>query len=132
MPTRLHLTRQADFSGTLYFGFAPGGELTFSDGVTTVPDDNSLDWLSRYPALEVVNESDAPAPDGSDDDAASWGESDAPFDPRALTVAELRDALEDADLSDADRTALAALERAGDSRATALDAIDAPSTDGEA
>jgi hypothetical protein len=127
MPTRLHLTHQPDFSGTLPFAFAPDGELTFADGVTTVPDDDPLDWLSRYPGLDVVDDADAPAPDSpNSDDAETWDESDAPFDPRALTVSELRDAVADADPTPAERTALAALEREGDGRSTALEAIGAP------
>lgn len=124
MPTRLRLTRPPEFSGTLSFAFAPDGELTFADGVTTVPDEDPLDWLGRYPALEAVDSSDTPD-ETPGDDAAAWDESDAPFDPRALTVAELRDALADATPSDAERDALADLERRGDARATALDAIDA-------
>jgi len=123
MPTRLHLSRPADFSGTLSFAFAPDGELTFADGVTTVPDDDPLDWLSRYPALDVADESDAP---DTDPDADAWDETDVPFDPRALTVDEVRAAVDEYDLSDEQRRDLAELERAGDDRTTALDAIDAP------
>lgn len=129
MPTRLHLTRETEFSGTLPFGAAPGGELTFADGVTTVPDEDPLNWLGRYPALEVVNDDDAPETDTETEteaDADPFAEADVPFDPRAHTVAEIRDALDEYDLSDAQRRDLAEIERAGDRRTTALEAIDAP------
>jgi hypothetical protein len=46
-------------------------------------------------------------------------------DPGAFSVAELRDHLADADYDEDDLDALAAAERDGDDRTTALDAIDA-------
>jgi len=129
MSPLLRLTRMEDFSGTLTFAFAPGGELTFLGGIAKVDDDDPLDWLSRYPGLETYHEADTP--DDTDADPAAWTESDAPFDPRALTVSELRDALTEQAPGDEERRALAALERQGDGRTTALGAIDAPDSDTE-
>ena len=127
MPTRLHLTRDPDFSGTLPFAFAPDGELTFADGVTTVPDDDSLDWLSRYPALDVVDESDAP-------DETDVDDADGPLalDPSNYTVSELRDALDVSELSDSDLDATLAAEESGKDRDTAKEAIRAAMTDAPA
>ena len=130
MPTRLELTRQPEFSGTLPFSFAPGGELTFADGVTTVPDDDPLEWLSRYPALDVVNESDAPAETTAADTAES---ADKPLalDPSNYSVSDLRDALSVTDLSVSDLEATLAAEESGKDRDTATEAIRGAMADAE-
>ncbi|MBP1953568.1 hypothetical protein J2752_000449 [Halarchaeum rubridurum] len=60
---------------------------------------------------------------GSDVDGA--GGIEPPFDPTGVTVATLRSNLDDNDYSPAELDALHAAEEAGESRETALDAIDA-------
>lgn len=71
MPHYLHLTNPPDYTGTLPFSRAPGGELTFEDGATTVSDDVDVALLTdRYPNLEPSSE--APAADSAGEtDAAS-------------------------------------------------------------
>jgi len=144
MTQHLHLPRAPAFSGTLAFAQLPGGELHFEDGEATVSDDVDLDGrLDRYPHLERGSppepteagtqaaadtpDTDADADVDADEPAAeAESEADAPFDPREMTVDEVRAAVDEYDPSDDERQVLADLEDAGDDRTTALDAINAP------
>ena len=125
MTQHLHLTRSPDYTGTLTYSFAPGGELTFEDGQTTVSDDVDVDRLvARYPALKVVSDP-RPAEPAPDSEPAS-DTTDAPFDPNEHTVSALRERLdEDTEYTAAELEALRAAEADGKARETALDAIDA-------
>jgi hypothetical protein len=60
-------------------------------------------------------------PTDTDDES----EATSPIDPTEHTVPELEDALEEGDYSDAELDAIADAEAAGESRNTALDAIEA-------
>lgn len=99
-----------------------------SDGVIDCPDDEAAavaDVLATAHDVEpdaiIVQEEDKP-PDGAPI-------ADPPLNPADFSVAELRDALQDTDYSDAKLEAIADAERSTKDRTTAHDAIDAARSD---
>jgi len=113
MVHHLRLTRPESYSGTLTFAFAPGGELTFEDGVATVSPDTDVELVcDRYPHLEPLREDD-PDPTAAD----------PPLDPGEYSVRDLRETVSDGDFSDADLRAIHDAERNGEERTTALDIL---------
>lgn len=126
------LTYSEDDNDGQFHDTASGAFVQPGDTIEVL-DDQVDEYLEHDVATFEPNTDDEEAPDvdvdvdatdtDEGDDDAEAGE--APFDPDDYAVGDLREELEDRDLSDDELDALEDAERAdGDARSTALEAID--------